>query len=87
MAIYLAIMFLVFVPLHHHEDYKEHDDCIVCIIAHQPFHVSVSLALPIVTVFLIVNLVLPSTIPICQTPASLHLRAPPHRQDLLNITL
>jgi len=87
MAIYLAIMFLGVVPCHHHDDQREHDDCIVCMIAHQHSQVSASFALPIVTIFLIINLILPSRIPICQTPALLQCRAPPRRQDLPNITL
>jgi len=78
MVIYLAILFLVFVPSHHHEDYKEHNDCFVCTITHRPAQVSVAFALPIVTVFFITKLVLPSTIFISQTPSSLQSRAPPH---------
>ena len=78
MVIYLAILFLVFVPTHHHKDYKEHDDCFVCTITHRPAQVIAAFALPIVTVFFITKLVLPSTILICQTPSSLQSRAPPY---------
>ena len=87
MAICLAILFLVIVPSHQHGDQKEHDDCIVCMIAHQTFQVSASFALPAVTVFFITTLVLPSISRIWQAPASLQPRAPPRRQDLPNITL
>ena len=77
MAVYVTILLLVIIPNHHHEDHKEHADCIACTIAHQPLLFSVPFALPIVGVFLVINPVLPSTIPVSKTPASLQSRAPP----------
>ena len=86
MAIYLAILFLVIVPIHHHDDHQEHNDCVVCVLAHQPVQPSVAFALPIVTVFRVIKLDLPSTILICQTPSTLQSRAPPRKQNLPDTT-
>jgi hypothetical protein len=77
MALYLAVLFAIIVPNHHHEDHAEHTDCIICFIAHQPTQVSVTFALALVAILLIAKLVLPAAILVFQIPVSLQSRAPP----------
>lgn len=77
MALYMLVLFGVVAPAHHHEDGAEHSDCVVCVVAHQPFvaAASVSVALS-VTVVLIELFISSSFIPF-STPRSFDSRAPP----------
>jgi hypothetical protein len=78
MTIYLAILFMIVLPNHHHKDNAEHSDCKVCALAHQPNLVAIdTISLFIAIVFLFVKIV-PAIIPfINQTGKSFQSRAPP----------
>ena len=77
MAIYIAVLFLVIVPFHHHEDEQEHDDCAICLIAHMPAEVGITFVLSIIVILQIAKLVRPSAILLCHAPDSFQSRAPP----------
>jgi hypothetical protein len=39
-AVVIAEMIVIggiIAPLHHHDDFKDHDDCQLCLVSHQPF--------------------------------------------------
>ena len=77
MALYLVVLFGVVAPAHHHEDGAEHSDCVVCIIAHQPFIAAAFVSVALAAVMLLIKLFIsPSFIPI-STPRSFDSRAPP----------
>ena len=42
----------IIVPLHHHDDLKDHDDCQLCLVSHQPVADSpiVQFTLPVATI-------------------------------------
>lgn len=77
MAIYLAILFTIVIPNHHHEDHTEHSNCVVCIIGYMPTLAAISFSLVIIAVLLKNRVTFSAPIPVLQTFHSFHSRAPP----------
>jgi hypothetical protein len=55
LALYLAMLFMIVVPNHHHEDQAVHDDCIICVLAHQPLLTAVEFSLALLTMMVFIN--------------------------------
>jgi hypothetical protein len=77
MALYLAILFMIIVPNHHHEDNTEHSDCVVCIIGYMPTLAVISFSLVIIAILLKIKVTFSAPILVLQTFHSFHSRAPP----------
>ena len=73
---YLAVLFAVIIPLHHHNDLDSHDDCAICAISNQPLVPNVS-ALVHVLFVLFVILILNKPQVQFFLIENLHLRSPP----------
>lgn len=49
LAIFLAFLFIIVTPNHHHEDNADHCDCVVCLIMHLHYQAAVTFSLIIAT--------------------------------------
>lgn len=74
--VYLALLFTIVIPFHHHHDNVSHDDCPICVVAQQPC-ISNTVYCPqvLLGVFLIPFLFL-ATFKVVSRE-TLHLRSPP----------
>jgi hypothetical protein len=78
-ALYLAILFGVVIPTHHHKDGVEHSDCAVCVISHQPVVTQIIVSVFLAVVILFIKLIcFPEIIP-ARIPRAFCSRAPPAR--------
>ena len=77
MAVYLAILFMVILPNHHHKDNVEHDDCIVCVIAHLPTLTEATITFVLIACLIIFRIFFPPSTFQGSTPIQVRSRAPP----------
>lgn len=77
MLIYMAAIFLVVVPAHHHDDGKEHGDCVLCVVANQDFIVPVIISVVLSAILLYTQSIFRSHFIPSRTPHDINSRAPP----------
>jgi len=76
-AMYITIMFMVVIPLHHHDDGAEHDDCAVCIIGGQPCQISDVINIVFVSIPIFITVQFLSSFLTTFSKCSFDSRAPP----------
>jgi hypothetical protein len=77
MILYLALLFGIVEPNHHHLDNDEHADCVICMLAHQPAQTTVIFTVQIIGLLLFIYLVAPAVPLSRQAYTSFKSRAPP----------
>jgi hypothetical protein len=75
-SVYLALFFAFVIPLHHHVDFTEHNDCVICDISHQPFISNVNFTIQLLLVLLFTFVFADNIIKIFDQ-TQFHLRSPP----------
>ncbi len=76
LSVYLALFFAFVIPLHHHADFTEHDDCAICAVSHNPFTSNVNVNLQILFVLLFTIVFTDTAVNIFRK-TQIHLRSPP----------
>jgi hypothetical protein len=77
MVLYIAAVFFMIAPAHHHENGAKHNDCILCVLGAQSFIAQsiIALALTFAVIFAEIILLFFSELPL--VPESFNSRAPP----------
>ena len=75
-SVYLTVFLAFVLPFHHHADFNEHEDCVVCIISHQPAVSNTNVNLQVLLVLLFA-VALANTSTRIFRKTHLHLRSPP----------
>ena len=76
LSVYLTLFIALVVPLHHHDDCGQHDDCAICAVAHQPFVLNASIVIVVSLVCCFVT-ILPLLQSFKKDTTHLYLRSPP----------
>jgi hypothetical protein len=77
MLIFMAAVFLVVVPTHHHDDGKEHSDCVLCVLVNQDFILPVIISVTLSAFLLFTQSIFHSLFIPSRTPQDINSRAPP----------
>lgn len=76
-AVYTAALLFIVIPLHYHGDHVEHNDCIVCLLAHESATIAVVFMFAMVAGIFFIRIVSPILFPLLRCKETFRPRAPP----------